>query len=75
MELVIIVKTQGNVISKHITKYLRYLVAKPINFYVFLSLTILWVNLQDLNEKLNYDTIFHHQIPTGYRDNPMGIQR
>lgn len=58
MELIIIVKTRGNVISKHITKYLRYLVAKPTNFYVFLSFTILWVNLQDLNEKMNNDTIF-----------------
>lgn len=66
MELVIIVKTQGNVISKHVMKYFRYLVVKPTNFYVFLAFTILWVNLQDLNEKLNYDTIFR-QIPTGDR--------
>lgn len=58
MELVIIVKTRGNVISKHIIKYLRYLIVKPTNFDVCLTFTILWVNLQDLDEKLNYDTIF-----------------
>lgn len=58
MELIIIVKTRGNVSSKHITKYLRYLVVKQSNFDIFLTFTILWVNLQDLNEKLNNDTIF-----------------
>lgn len=58
MELMIIVKTRGNVISKHITKYLRCLVVKQSNFDIFLTFTILWVNLQDLNEKMNNDTIF-----------------